>query len=509
MTDWTAGYVADINYTFGYYQEMNPLRARFALLNNGLVCPDIKNACELGFGQGVSANYHAAAMKAKWYGTDFNPAQAGLACDMSLASGSGAELGDQSFEEFCNRKDLPDFDFIALHGIWSWISDENRRFIVDFVTRKLKLGGILYVSYNTLPGWAAFAPMRHLMTLHTEVIGSAGKGRASDIDAAIKFAEELLKTNPLYARTNPVVQNRMEQIAKKDRHYLAHEYFNKDWHPMHFATLEEWLKPAKLQFAGSAHFLDQIYNVNMTNEQQRFIGEIPNRSLQQSVIDFMINQQFRRDYWIKGARPLTALERAEALQKENVVLVTHRPDVSLKVTGAQGEPKMNEEIYNKVLDVMEDHSPNTIGELQTKLKDLNLAQIMEVILVLSSKGNICLAQGESDARDSKPKTDKLNDYLMRRARSSAEIATLVSPVTAGGIPVSQVHQLFLLALKQGRAKPEEWAESAWSLLSLQGQKLVREGKTIESDEENLAMLKKNAKDFEQKRLPILKSLLIA
>jgi len=35
MTDWTAGYVADIGYTYGYYQELNPLRARLALLNAG------------------------------------------------------------------------------------------------------------------------------------------------------------------------------------------------------------------------------------------------------------------------------------------------------------------------------------------------------------------------------------------------------------------------------------------------------------------------------------------
>jgi len=26
MSDWTAGYVADIGYTYGYYTELNPLR---------------------------------------------------------------------------------------------------------------------------------------------------------------------------------------------------------------------------------------------------------------------------------------------------------------------------------------------------------------------------------------------------------------------------------------------------------------------------------------------------
>jgi hypothetical protein len=42
MTDWTAGYVADIGYTYGYYTELNPLRVRLAFLNAGLVPRTIK-----------------------------------------------------------------------------------------------------------------------------------------------------------------------------------------------------------------------------------------------------------------------------------------------------------------------------------------------------------------------------------------------------------------------------------------------------------------------------------
>lgn len=52
MTDWSAGYVADITYTYGYYAELNPLRARQALVNAGMVPPEVVTACELGFGQG-------------------------------------------------------------------------------------------------------------------------------------------------------------------------------------------------------------------------------------------------------------------------------------------------------------------------------------------------------------------------------------------------------------------------------------------------------------------------
>ena len=137
MTDWTAGYVADIGYTYGYYTELNPLRVRLAFLNAGLVPPEVGSACELGFGQGMSANLHAAASVVQWSGTDFNPAQAAFAQELARVAESGAQLFDEAFDQFGARADLPEFDYIGLHGIWSWISDENRAVIVDFIRRKL------------------------------------------------------------------------------------------------------------------------------------------------------------------------------------------------------------------------------------------------------------------------------------------------------------------------------------------------------------------------------------
>jgi malate synthase len=39
-------------------------------------------------------------------------------------------------------------------------------------------------------------------------------------------------------------------------------------------------------------------------EQQAFLKEIPDAHFRESARDFMVNQQFRRDYWVKGARKL-------------------------------------------------------------------------------------------------------------------------------------------------------------------------------------------------------------
>jgi hypothetical protein len=103
MTDWTSGYVADIGYTFGYYLELNPQRVKLAFLNAGLVAPEFGTACELGFGQGLSANMHAAASVCSWHGTDFNPAQAGFAQELATASGANAHLVDEAFADFAKQ----------------------------------------------------------------------------------------------------------------------------------------------------------------------------------------------------------------------------------------------------------------------------------------------------------------------------------------------------------------------------------------------------------------------
>lgn len=510
MSDWTSGYVADIAYTYGYYAELNPARFKLPLLYAGIAIPEIKTACELGFGQGISINLHAAASGVSWSGTDFNPAQAAFASELSRASGAQISVHDEAFAEFCARTDLPDFDFIGLHGIWSWISDENRRLIVTFLRQKLKVGGILYISYNTLPGWASFAPMRHLMTRHAEVMGAPGDGIVKRIDGALAFAEKLLAVNPAYAQANPQIADRLSKTKEQNRHYLAHEYFNRDWHPMHFATMAEWLGPAKLSFAGSANYFDYVDGINFTADQQALLKSQPDPMFRESVRDFIVNQQFRKDYWIKGARRLSPLEQVEALQALQVVLVTPRSNVPLKVVGALGEATMSEAIYAPLLDLLADHKVKTIAQLEPSMKahGVGRAQLLQALLVLAGASHITVVDTHGVTARVKSQTEKLNAYMANKSRSSHEFNFAVSPVTGGGYTLTRFPQLFMQAWNLNKRQPAELAAFAWNILLAQDQKLVKDGKTIDSAEGNMAELTSQAKAFVEQQVPVLKALQI-
>lgn len=513
MNDWTAGYVADIGYTFGYYQELNPLRLKLAFLNAGLAFPEVGCACELGFGQGVSTNLHAAASLTQWHGTDFNPGHASFARELAHISGSDAHLRDDAFADFCNRADLPEFDFIGLHGIWSWISEANRATLVDFIRRKLKTGGVVYISYNTLPGWSGFAPVRHLMTQHAASMGAEGTGIVSRIDASIDFTEALLATKPLYARVNPSVRDQLTKVKGQNRHYVAHEYFNADWDPMYFSDVAKRLAPAKLSFACSANLHDQVDAINLSREQQDLLKTVPDADLRQTVRDFMVYQRFRKDYWVKGPRRLSALAQAEALRQLRVVLVSPRDKIELTVKGATGEAQLSEKVYRPVLDALAKHLPRTLAELEQSVKaqGVNFAMLRQAIVVMAGSGHVALAQSEAVVRQSRTHTDKLNAHLLRKARGDADVPFLASPVTGGGVSVGRFSQLFLLArsTQPKGGDPAQWAQAAWTVLAAQGHRLRKDGEVLESAEDNLAMMRSHADTFAQAQLPILQALQIA
>jgi hypothetical protein len=282
--NWASGYVADVEYTSTYYPSLNPLALRLACINAGFRPPALQDLhyLELGFGQGISLNVHAAAIPGRYWGTDFMPMHAARAQTMAEAAGSSAVLLDESFADFAQRSDVPDFDIIALHGVWSWISEDARHTIVDIVRRRLKVGGLLYVGYNTHPGYAAMDPVRRLMTFYS-TLAPRGLGTLANVDTALKFAQQIADAGAEYFKANPFAKEHLASLQTRDRKYIAHEFFNRDWALMSFPEIVERLVPAKVDFATSAHLLDHFNVGHLPPASQRVLAGISSCSRRRAI----------------------------------------------------------------------------------------------------------------------------------------------------------------------------------------------------------------------------------
>jgi hypothetical protein len=100
----------------------------------------------------------------------------------------------------------------------------------------------------------------------------------------------------------------------------------------------------------------------------------------------------------------------------------------------------------------------------------------------------------------------MNAHLLDKARGSNDITFLASPVVGGGVAVGRFQQLFLKAAQLGLKTPGEWAKLCWDVLAGQGQRIMKDGKALETPAENIAELTTQAQAFADKQLPALKAL---
>jgi len=268
-----------------------------------------------------------------------------------------------------------------------------------------------------------------------------------------------------------------------------------------------WL-PAKLDFACTAVPLDIVDAVNLSEDGAAFLNTIDHPLLREQVRDYFINQQFRRDLFLRGAVRLRPAEQRERLLASRFVLAQAADQIPMKVQGAIGEANLTEELYRPVIEALasRDHAPKPLREVLKLAPAVNFPQAVQVVTVLVNMGAVLPCQPEAHAKAVRKSCADLNLHLCERAQFSPDIPTLASPVTGIGINVDRIAQLFLLA--QAR-KRQDAPAFVWDVLQANGEVLVKDGQALAGAEANLAELRERHATFIRQSLPILKTLGVA
>lgn len=454
MADWSGGYVTEVTYPYSYRSDMNPVRIRALLTLAGYEVPTGSVVCELGFGQGVAINIHACTQPDSVYmGTDFSPAQTRFAQDLHQQTGADMLLVDESFEQFCQRDDLPEFDFIVAHGIWSWVSEENRRWIEQFVAKRLKVGGVFVFSYNALPGWSVFAPIRDFMLHYADKALPSSAPITDKLNAAMHQVE-VMRAIPAHLSPlqNPLVEARLQQMRLQNPNHLVHEYFNRDWQPMMFPQVASRMQALKLDFAGSANPAKHLDDMNHAPDQLAMIRSIADPVLREYTKDIFANTDFRIDMWVKGKRDLPSLSHANRLAAMRFVLVQPLSQVRVAWVTPRGEAEPDPQDYGAILSLLSDYQAYSVQSLHDRAKARpqdSFATTLETIKALWAANVIAPAQAEAQIQAVRDRVQAFNGYVIQQSLYDEKLAWLASPITGGAIMLSRRYLLCLLALRLG------------------------------------------------------------
>ena len=506
------GYVRGIDYTHGYCAELAPGMLALACASGGIAGPPPDSTTarplrylELACGQGVSLNIHAAASPGEFWGIDFNPAHTANARDLAAASGSGLRIHAESFETFAAREAVPMFDVIAMHGTWSWISAANRHLVVEIARRGLAPGGLFFVSYNCMPGWASEVPLRHLLVQHAELAEPPAQDLASRIDVSIGFAQSLADAGARFFRVHATLDAWLRDMRSRSPQYLAHEYFNRDWHPMPSADVAEALSAAGLSFAASATLSDHAPGLGLTGKGRALLAGIGHPMLRETVFDYLANRRFRRDIYARDAAALSSAAREERLCAIPFVLLQHPDHVSARIQVSGGETVLPPHVLEPfVAALAEDPAPRTLRELMAHpgCLEIGFANLLQAALLLTRAGSLHPAQSALAIEAAAPRCKALNARFLEIAATTGKAPALASPVIGAGVYAERREMLFLRALARGKSAEEEWARHAWDCLNPDA------GPPAVADE-GLARLTADARAFARIRLPVLRALRVA
>ena len=338
MTHDLGGYVTDIPYLRDFKAMLAPAWLDHVALVCGVEPPDRRNGfawCDLGCGQGVTANILAATHpQGIFHGIDFMPAHIDHARRLAAEAGTTNLRLDLADFATATELDLPPFDYIVAHGVYSWVDAAGQAALRGFIDRHLKPGGLVYISYNAMPGWARDLPFQHLVReLGTTLPGDAAAGFA----AAAAIARALADAGApalLPSATLADLKARPQDYAPA---YLVHEFMHAGWRPLYVTEMRPQMAAIGLAPVGSATLIENFDALVFGESARAILSEIADPDARELIRDFLLDQRLRRDVFDRGNRRLDPAERARRLLASSYGLARPAATIGYSIKTVAGE----------------------------------------------------------------------------------------------------------------------------------------------------------------------------
>ncbi len=290
------GYVVDTLYPETFTRELSPAWLGYVAALGGVPTRPRNEPftyLELGCGMGNSVVTNAGAFpQGRFHACDINHAHVRHARELASAfSICNVEFHECSFEQLRQRKP-PMFDFIAAHGVYSWVAPEQRQAICDLVRECLKPGGLLYLSYNSLPGWAGEMPLRKLLVELAQGHTGDTMTRAAH---ALGSLQSLAAGRLRFLEASPAAAAAIRAYTDAPISYLVHEFLNETWQPFYCVDVADQLHAAGVRYVGSATLVDNHPQLIVNESTFQSIERLATHRQRRLALDFATHQQFRRD----------------------------------------------------------------------------------------------------------------------------------------------------------------------------------------------------------------------
>ena len=504
-TGWGHGYYTSVPYTTGFFRETAPNWLDFAALISGQAPPrqqegDAFQYLDLGCGMGFGLCLMAALYpEGQFVGVDFNPDHIGHASSLAEA----LQLTNIRFLEadFLSLPQKPAllgiedngrgaYDYVVAHGIATWVAPAVREALLSIGAACLAVRGLLYVSYNCLPGWLPLTTYQQLVKL--ELRRHGGVPSAELFRQCAERLQNLVgnneQTTPL-SRMVPSLRQELIDLPSRNINYLYGEYGHEQWQPLYVGDLHQQALDLRLTPVATATLPELFDDLLAPSLQEAVLGE-REPLLRQTLIDLATFKGFRRDIFVRGSVRLSPEQRRTRLEAVPLRLQEAPPLTAYEFSTSFGLVRGEPDVYRGVEAAMA-NGGRRFGQLMVAC-DQPLPELERIVALLLHEGRLALDRGEAgDA--ARAGCDQVNGQLLARIREGWSYNRLAAASIGSAVELNLIEAEVVANL--GR-RP---ADAAWAA-QLQA-RLERIGVALTSeDDKSPVELLGIAQEFQQRRL---------
>jgi SAM-dependent methyltransferase len=512
MPGWDDGYVSDVVYTSNFHRETTPAWLVAAALLLGHRPPDLTRPfryADLGCGHGLTATIVAATCPhAEVWGFDFNPAHVESARELALRAGlTNLRFQEASFAELAAMDEaaLPEFDFIVAHGVMSWVSLANQQHLIETIGRRLRAGGLSYLSYNVATGWGAMPPVRALMRLLMQATHDRSDLSATGV---LDYLDTMKQAGAGFFAANPTLEPRLAEIRRQDPRYIAHEFLNRDWHPLMFADVSDRMEAVKCSYIGSATLAENIDIVSLPQGMQGLVAKTPNLALRETVRDFASVQAFRRDIYRRGSAAVPGPETTRLLDSLTFEWLGREVADPINLPTPLGTLAGLPEVYGPLVAILMSET-RTLGEIRRDpaLSGRPLPELLQAVTLLMAGGYVHPALPTAVQTAGREGSQRLNAVIGEMNGNGFDIGWLASPAIGSALKTDLLETLFVHARACGpTVEPNDLTERLVASLIQAGRSVQRDGQAVTDAMQLRTILRQAVQTILESRQPLLQRL---
>ena len=194
------------------------------------------------------------------------------------------------------NKEFGTFDYIIVHGIWSWVPDVVKDKILEICNVNLSERGVAYISYNVYPGWHRLDQVREMMLFATrhdqdmDLLPRTKKGISF-----VHYMNELIKESKDIVPKLSWKTDSFDSALDHKTYYIAHEYLEPINNPVYITDFINRAKKHDLVYVSDTDF--QLSAITWMKKERRELIEAMSGgdwNTKEQILDFYFDTQFRR-----------------------------------------------------------------------------------------------------------------------------------------------------------------------------------------------------------------------